>query len=300
MPERLLHPGRPSAAQGSAPGDLEGIPEGFEALRVTGAAGVRTVILKSRLRDRLLEAGVRDPRNLGAGPLVAGWIEGGRTRHALLRCGDEAWVLKSYRRGGVLGRWNSSRYWGARRFLDELRVAAHAERAGIPTAEVLALVVERAGLGSVRAWLVTRYLAGVRPLPELFGDAREGPIFRAAGEAVGRMHEAGIDHPDLHIGNIMGSFDGDEPHVHIVDWDRARVRERSAWSPYANLVRLWRSVEKGRRSGGVRRLERPVREFIRGYFAGRPRALREARGYFRRRAFLLGVRLWLWRAWRWT
>lgn len=309
MPERLLQSDRiiPERDLPEARASRD-IPPGFEVIELPvtrhgffsslgGLCGVRprTIILKSYLRERLFEAGAQDPTRLGSSSLVAGWIEGGRTRHALIRTGDEAWMLKAYRRGGWLGRWNSSRYWGRARFLEELRVAALAESFGVSTAEVLALILEPAGLGSLRAWLVTRYLPGVRPLHEYLGDRVGGHIFYAAGKVVRRMHEAEIDHHDLHVGNIMASVEADGSHALIVDWDRARARAVDSWSPYANLIRLWRSVQKGRLRDS-RLLHRSMRAFVRGYFGGRPEAFREVRRYFRRRALFLGMRRWFWRA----
>ncbi|HVR72858.1 MAG TPA: lipopolysaccharide kinase InaA family protein [Planctomycetota bacterium] len=310
MPEQLLNPDSAARTGGTpSPGPGSAVPPGFEVLRIPSRAagwggslsrilgfGGKTLFLKSYFRDHLIGAGVDDPETLRSGPLVAGWIGGGRTHHALIRAEGEAWVLKAYRRGGLVGRWNSTRYWGRGRFLEELRVAALAEREGIPTAEVLAVIIERAGLGSVRAWLVTRYLPEMRPLHEYFGAPEEGEIFRTAGQVVRGMHKVGIDHPDLHVGNIVGGLDRNGPHAHIVDWDRARLRSKGTWSPNVNLIRLWRSVEKGRSEGAVRYFKAALRAFIRGYFEGRPSALRDARKYFRRRAFFLGLRIWLWRA----
>jgi hypothetical protein len=224
----------------------------------------------------------------------------------------ESWVLKEYRRGGMVGRWNSSRYWRRGRFFEELRVADLAERSGISTAEVLALILERAGFGSVRAWLLTRFLPGVKPLYAFFGHPFESEVFHAAGEMVASMHRAGIDHPDLHLGNIVGSVDPDIARArivaHIVDWDRARLRAQGSWNPHGNLLRLWRSVEKGRRLGvfgqgrseekgkGLSFSSRPLRAFIRGYFDGDLGGLREARKYLSRRVRLFGMRTWFWRS----
>ncbi len=321
MGERLTEPelNAPRHILEAAGQDME-LPPGYEAKSIArgGQLGKgpgpgrllhngRTLIFRSDLGDKIIRSGIWDPEQLLAGPLVADWIEGGRTRHALVETEGESWVLKAYRRGGVVGLLNSARYWGARRFIQELEVASTAQRMGVATAEVLAIVLESAGFGSLRAWLVSRYLPGVRPLYHFFGDRHEVALFRAAGELVARMHAAAIDHPDLHLGNIVGAHDGNEPSTYIIDWDRASRHPVGSWNPYANLIRLWRSVEKWRRQGqfpandrgecttGVPSV-RSLRAFIRGYFRGRPAALRRARRYFRRRALALELRTLFWRS----
>jgi 3-deoxy-D-manno-octulosonic acid kinase len=321
MAERVLEAGQVgSSAETPRPHAAIRLPPGFESLRFPGKRcaegsragrflfpGERLVLLRSSSKQPLLEAGVGDPESMAAGPLVAGWIEGGRIHHALVRAGEESWVLKEYRRGGLVGRWNASRYWRRGRFFEELHVAAAAGAAGVPTAEVLALVLEGAGLGSVRAWLLTRYLPAVRPLHEYFGHPLEREMFHAAGRVVRLMHDAGIDHRDLHLGNIVGSSEAGGARAYIVDWDRACRRPRGSWDPSANLARLWRSVEKGRRLGAFggasaspvdpAALSRwsPVAAFARGYFLGRPGGLSHVRAYFRHRSLLMGMHALLWR-----
>ena len=297
------------------------VPPGYEVLRENRDSpasarfllgGIRfrqrVVCLKSSLRGELLAAGVGDPAALATGPLFAGPIDGGRTRHALVRTAvGDAWVVKTYRRGGVLGAWNPERYWGCERFLDELRVAAAAGRRGVATAEVLALVMEPAGWGSSRAWIVTRYLPDVRPLHEYFGDPDARRVLDSAGRAVARMHEAGIDHLDLHTGNIVCAVGPDGAKAYVLDWDRARCRTAGTWNPHGNLARLWRSVVKGRKRGLYGSATRETAHepafsallvaFVRGYFAGRPVAsLRAAREYVGRRAFWFELRTLFWRS----
>ena len=296
----------------------DAVPLGYEVVRDSregrsagrfvvggGRFRQRVVLLRSALRAELLTAGAGDPEALKRGPLFTGWIDGGRTRHALVRTkSGDAWVVKSYRRGGALRGWNSVRYWGCERFLHELRVAAQAGRCGVATAEVLALVLEPAGCGSSRAWMITRYLPGVRPLHEYFGHPGGPQVCRAAGQAVARMHGAGIDHLDLHTGNIVCALGPEGATAYVLDWDRARCRSEGSWSPYSNLARLWRSVAKGHKRGlydggqvenigaGFSTL---FAAFVRGYFSRRPAALRAAREYFRRRAVWLGLRTFFWR-----
>ena len=264
------------------------------------------MVVKSALRDLLLNAGIDDPRQLASGPRVVGRIGGGRTPHALVRGDDGVWVLKAYLRGGLIARWNRDRYWGRERFLRELRVAVRADRSGVPTVEVLALVLEEAGLGSVRCWLLTRLQPDARPLQEFLRTGAEAPLSRAAGEAVSRMHRAGIDHPDLNVSNLVGWMDGETPRVCIIDWDGACCREAGTWSPSANLLRLWRSIVKGRQLGyfdpgwgrdgtGVFAPAVGLRAFLRGYFRGRPAELSAARVYFKRRLWLIAIRALFWR-----
>ena len=271
--------------------------------RVRGAPAERIVVLRSRTRKSLLEAGAQDPRALASGPFVDGWLDGGRTRHPIIRFGDQEWVLKAYRRGGLVREWNTARYWGYGRFLEELRVASTAEREDVPTPEVLALVFEPAGLGSLRSWILTRYIGGARPIHQFVGHEADRAVFRRAGEVVARMHGAGIDHPDLHLGNIVGTIDDDGAlQVYIVDWDRAHCRDDGSWNPHGNLFRLWRSVEKRRRRGLFQEvaaandvvISRCLRSFVHGYFGRDAVSLRRARSLVRRKALWLGLRTWYW------
>jgi len=262
-----------------------GIPAGFEVMELPAAGrGARTLVLRTAVRENLLAAGADDPARLATSPLVCGWTSGGRVSHPLIRAGGETWVLKAYRRGGLVRFFNACRYWGHARFLRELRLAALAEEAGVPTPEVLALILEGAGFGSVRAWLLSRHVSGGRPAGEYLGQRAAASMARAAGQAVRRMHEAGVDHHDLHLDNIVGAFDSRGARACIVDWDRARLR-RLGWNANRNLFRLWSSLEEDGRVDrrGARRL---VRAFVRAYFAGRPAALRDARRYFARRQSL--------------
>lgn len=282
-------------------------PDGFEAIRSRAGGTLRTVIVRSTLRDRLQRAGLEDPRELSSGERVIGRLEGGRTPHCLIEDSGEVWVLKAYRRGGFLARWNRDRYWGRNRFLRELQVAVHAERSGVPTVDALAMVFEDAGLGSVRCWLLTRCLLEARPVREFLRTPREAAMARAAGEAVRRMHAAGIDHPDLNVSNLVGWMEEGAARVAILDWDGARCREDGTWSPDANLLRLWRSILKGEKLGRLETGWGPdgrggftpavgLRAFLKAYFSGRRADLESAARYFRRRLPLLRLRSLFWRS----
>ncbi len=285
------------------------LPEGYEVIPSSSAPGV-TLVAAVRARSALLLAGVDHPELLSSGPAVANWVDGGRVRHPVLSAGDEFWILKAYRRGGFFARWNPDRYWRLRRFMRELETAVRAVHAGVPAPEPIALVLRTAGWGGAfRAWQVVRYLQGVRSLREFLDNPSKNggrppplsPIFRAAGAAVRRMHDAQIDHPDLNIGNILARLSSTPSNdavaeAFIVDWDRARLRPAGSWNPHRNLLRLFRSALK------LARLSKPgsrpdsiaLRAFLHGYFEHNRRELRSLREYVRPRLALMALRAFFW------
>jgi 3-deoxy-D-manno-octulosonic acid kinase len=284
------------------------LPEGYEVIPSSSAPGV-TLVVAVRARSALLLAGIERPEDLSAGPSVANWVEGGRVRHPVVSAGEEFWILKAYRRGGFFARWNPDRYWRPRRFMMELETAVRAVHAGVPAPEPIALVLRTAGWGGAyRAWQVVKYLPGVRSLRDFLETPSQnggratalGPVFRAAGVAVRRMHDAQIDHPDLNVGNILARSStpgsGESAEAFIIDWDRARLRPPGSWNPHRNLLRLFRSALK------LARLSRPgsfpdstaLRAFLHGYFEHNRRELRSLREYVRPRLALMALRAFFW------
>jgi 3-deoxy-D-manno-octulosonic acid kinase len=73
---------------------------------------------------------------------------------------------------------------------------------------------------------------------------------RRAGEAVGRLHAAGIDHADLNLGNVLVSMPGAATAAHVIDLDQARVVDaplgwRARRRNLRRLRRSWRRVMHG-------------------------------------------------------
>ena len=158
--------------------------------------------------------------------------------------GVEPWVLRRYRRGGWVGRWIRDRYlWTGEpraRPVAEWRLLAWAHDAGLPVARPVAACLARSG-PFYRAALITARVAG-RSLAERAGagapDARD---WTAAGAAIRRCHDAGLDHADLNLHNVLV---GDDGAVWIIDLDRgARRSGPGAWAA-RNLARLARSLDK--------------------------------------------------------
>jgi 3-deoxy-D-manno-octulosonic acid kinase len=191
---------------------------------------------------RLADAGTRDAlfaraprRGRGAVPSVA------------LSDGTSL-VLRRYRHGGLLGRLTGALYLGPARALAELRVTARAEELGAPVPHVLCLVLWPI-LGPL--WSAVIGTREETQAIDLLSTARAAPtssarhdLARRAGDAVGRLHDAGVEHPDLQLRNVLVTTDG---RVVIIDLDGAvfhRHGRLGIGRRAANLGRLVRSAVK--------------------------------------------------------
>jgi 3-deoxy-D-manno-octulosonic acid kinase len=213
-------------------------------------------------------------------------------------------VLRRYRHGGLLGSLTGSLYLGPGRALAELQVAVRAEALGAPVPHVLCLVLWPV-LGPFWSALIgTREERGLQHLLELAQQLEpaqaRAALAREVGQAVRRLHDAGVEHRDLQLRNVLAA---PEPsagprRIVVIDLDGARYHPRRGVPVRlraANLGRLTRSVIKNglwdRRIG-----EREAAAFMEGY-TGEDRALREELGGWVARE-RLKIRLHRWR-YRW-
>lgn len=253
---------------------LDDTPQGFTRVERGGAV----LVVRAALADALLEAGIEDPEALVARAPSA-LVGRGRLARIDLPAGGRA-VVRPLLRGGLLGKLVRRVSLDRRRALAELVVSVEAAARGALVVDVLAAVTRPAGIGW-RHGLVTREVEGALDLASALaafpaGAARRRAL-RAAGAAIRRLHDAGVDHVDLNLKNVLVLPGGDE--ARVIDLDRCRlgpgpapaaVRER-------NLVRLLRSWTKlGVRSPGTTRPRDPL-WLLAGYAPGREpeaRALR--------------------------
>ncbi|MDN6323525.1 MAG: 3-deoxy-D-manno-octulosonic acid kinase [Halomonas sp.] len=156
----------------------------------------------------------------------------------------EQWVLRPYRRGGLIARLSKTRYlWtGAERTraFRELRLTARLFSLGLPVPRPVAVCVTRHG-PAYEAALITRRIAGAGALAERLENATATPLLlERVGRMIRRFHDAGLDHVDLNARNILVDTD-DTPW--LIDLDRCRLRAPGKWHT-ANLARLERSLAK--------------------------------------------------------
>jgi 3-deoxy-D-manno-octulosonic acid kinase len=169
---------------------------------------------------------------------------GGRGSIAFIRDGERRWVLRHYRRGGLVARvlddtylWHgaartrSFREWRLLRLLREWR---------LPVPCPVAARCSRSG-ALYRADLITEELPTRRTLAQALANAPlDAGSWRAVGACVGQLHARGVHHADLNAHNLLLAEDGA---VYVLDFDRGQVRARGAWEQ-AVLERLKRSLVK--------------------------------------------------------
>ena len=189
-------------------------------------------------REEIFDAGYWSAR--GALEQTAG----GRGTVAYLREGDRHWVLRHYRRGGLVARFLDDAYlWtGAERTRSfaEWRLLRQLRDWALPVPRPVAARFTRSGL-LYRADLITEELPSRTTLAMALAS---GALGEAAWQAVGRciasLHVRGVHHADLNAHNLVLGRDGA---VFVLDFDRGRLRARGAWESTV-LGRLRRSLAK--------------------------------------------------------
>ncbi len=215
-------------------------PLGSEVRRrvITGGA-----MLYDASRAGNLSPASFDPQHLAA----AGEIETvvrGRGDTYFVRSQGRQWVLRHYRRGGLIARLSADRYlWrgeGATRAFAEWQLTYHLHRAGLPVPAPVAARYARHG-ATYSGDIITERLPEVISLADgLHVGALSLLNWIAIGRCLRRFHDLGVCHADLNAHNVML---GRADEVFLIDFDRGTLRRPGFWCD-GNLVRLRRSLEK--------------------------------------------------------
>ncbi len=169
---------------------------------------------------------------------------GGRGTVAFIKEGEKRWVLRHYRRGGLMARLLDDAYlWtgaGRTRAFAEWRLLRQLATWRLPVPRAVAARYARSGL-LYRADLITEELPTRLTLAQALGrQSLDADRWRSVGRCIGRLHAHGVRHADLNAHNLLLG-EGDD--VYVLDFDRGRVVERGAWEQGV-LARLRRSLEK--------------------------------------------------------
>lgn len=196
---------------------------------------------------------------------IANETRGGRGSVWFVRAPTHRWVLRHYRRGGLMAHVVQDRYlWtgaNATRAFREWRLLAHLHAQGLPVPAPVAARYLRRGF-TYTADLITEELPASRSLAQCLSAAPQpSAAWRAVGASIARFHRAGAYHADLNAHNILLTTDHQ---VFLLDFDRGRLRAPGAWRE-AVLKRLLRSLHKLHAQGRIRFEESDWRELLAGY-----------------------------------
>jgi 3-deoxy-D-manno-octulosonic acid kinase len=189
---------------------------------------------------------------------IAAWFDAGEWRRAgavaletsgrgevlIVAHGAETWVLRHYRRGGIVARFIDDHYlWlGAdrARAFREWRLLRKLRAAGLPVPNPVAAHLYRTGI-IYTADIITTYLPETRKLSWFIEQGRvPADCWRRIGALIRSVHEHGVDHPDLTAHNILLD---DAGHEFLVDFDNAHERPPGPWRR-AGVERFNRSLRK--------------------------------------------------------
>jgi len=215
------------------------VPAGFSIEQVPG----RVLVARPQHLPALLRAGLFDPSTWdhACGPSGAG----GRGPTGTLAV-EERFILrlKRMRRGGIARRAWRDRFLGTRRLVENLTGPLAALACGVATVEPIALLVEQGPLGLSRGWLAALDVPDAASLAARLVSPNP-PTYEelcAVVVVVRHMHDRGVDHRDLNLGNILLRGNGPSAGPLVIDLDRAGIHAR----PLPGRVR----------ARAVRRLER--------------------------------------------
>jgi 3-deoxy-D-manno-octulosonic acid kinase len=173
----------------------------------------------------------------------------GRGAACIFAFRDGEYVLRHYRRGGLMAKVSDDKYcWSGleqTRPWREWQLLHEMYQQGLSVPRPVAARVVRCGL-FYTADLVTQRLPQVTPLADLL-MVRElsERQWRDVGATIKRFHQAGIWHADLNARNILVD---DEGKVFVIDFDKGERRAAASGWQRDNLERLQRSLLKFKKS----------------------------------------------------
>jgi 3-deoxy-D-manno-octulosonic acid kinase len=175
-----------------------------------------------------------------------GPIAGGRGGTRRIATEHGAIIVRRFRRGGAM-RWLGGLYFGiSPRPFREFDLLLRARRRGLAVPEPIAAVVDRVWLFAYRGQLLTEEVERGKPILEFLRERPQEDLVPLLAGALRSLHDAGLVHPDLNLGNLLVAVSGERREVVFVDLDRARFAGHplSARVRRGGLARLRRSAAK--------------------------------------------------------
>ena len=202
-----------------------------------------TVIRFSPVFFTTPEPGLFDPDWLASNGVLTGQATG-RGQAYFLSYSNHDMVLRHFRRGGLIGRFNRDRYlrmgFDRSRAFREFDLLAAMRSDGLPVPRPIAALYAPSGL-VYKAALLTERIPNTQALHDVLCE-RPLPdhLWHTIGATVRQMHDQHVFHSDLNSRNILID---DKDKVWLIDFDKCDRRKPGPWMQ-GNLDRLQRSLRK--------------------------------------------------------
>lgn len=154
-------------------------------------------------------------------------------------------VLRQYRRGGVMAKFNKFKFLSepldSTRPYKELALLETLHAMGLPVPQPVAGMVRREGL-LYEAWLLTHQIPNAQDLYEVLQNRSLSTAqWQDIGSTIQMFHQRNVFHSDLNCHNIMLD---EQNNVWLIDFDKCSINpELKNWKKQ-NLERLKRSFDK--------------------------------------------------------
>lgn len=170
----------------------------------------------------------------------------GRGTVDVVKHGEAQWVLRHFRRGGLIRHLSDDSYiWTGlqhTRPWREWHLLATLHARGLPVPRPVAAHVNRSGL-IYHGDIITELIVDTVPLAGLLQkQALPASGWALLGQAIKVFHKEGVHHPDINASNILLRA---PDRFFLVDFDKAQLKADAA-ALAADLRRLRRSFDKQR------------------------------------------------------
>jgi len=157
------------------------------------------------------------------------------------------YVLRHYRRGGLIGKVLSDQYLYTgleqSRAWQEFKLLEHMKTLGLAAPKPSAALVTKRGL-YYQADIISTKIPNAQDLHQiLLKRSLAADVWQKTGQTIAKFHKHQIYHHDLNIHNIM--LDAQDK-TWLIDFDKCGIRQGNKWKQ-SNMSRLKRSFEKEKR-----------------------------------------------------
>ena len=175
----------------------------------------------------------------------------GRGTTYFFKHNQQEYVLRHYRRGGLIGKVLNDQYLyigiEQSRAWREFKLLQHMQSLGLNSPIPIAANVKKTGL-YYQADIITAKIPNAQDLSQcLSSQPLRFGLWKKIGETIASFHNSYIYHHDLNIHNIM--LDANH-NIWLIDFDKCEIRKGETWKK-SNISRLKRSFEKEKSLGKI-------------------------------------------------